>query len=425
MKIVMFIINEVFGQGAIFLALIAMIGLLLQKKSASEVIRGTFMTAIGYMVLNVGTSLITDNSIDGLISAFNAMLPQAIEHTTRDIVTEYGTYIGISMLLAFIINILVAKFTKYKTVFLTGHMLSSFPFFFISAGVDAGLDGIPLLLVGIISTTAYLIIAPNLMRPIVKKVTGSDAFTIGHPTTCFSLLGAFIGSKFGNPEHSTENIKFPKGLAFLKEIPITGSLVIGLTYVVIYFVMKANGVDPSAVWGYGDQIFTYIFTHAMYFGVGLVIMLQGIRLEISEILAAFKGFSDKAVPNAIPALDCPTIFNYGPNALLIGFLTSMVTSIITIILTYGMFPTVVIPLTVTCFFEIGCASIVGNAYGGIRGCVLTAAVSGIIMVFLVGYGAYFFNNTVQPMLLSFGGQDFSLWGIIVGAISKLLVAIGL
>ena len=65
-------------------------------------------------------------------------------------------------------------------------------------------------------------------------------------------------------------------------------------------------------------MFTYIFTHSIYFGVGLVVMLQGIRLEITEILTAFKGFADKVVPDAIPALDCPTIFNYAPNALLIA-----------------------------------------------------------------------------------------------------------
>jgi len=425
MQIVMFIINELFGQGAIFLAMIAMIGLILQKKSFSEVVRGTFMTAIGYMVLKVGTDLIQNNSIDGLVSAFGAMFKQATPTSIIDVEKEYGTFIGVSMLLGFIINILVAKFTKWKTVFLTGHMLISFPFFFVAAGADAGLTGIPLLILGILFSTAYYIISPNLMRPIVKKVTGSDAFTIGHPTTCFSVLGAFIGSKFGDKSHSTEEIKFPKGLSFLKEIPITGSLVIGLTYIVIFFIMKARGVNPAEIWGYNDQLFTYIFTHAMFFGVGLIVMLQGIRLEIAEILAAFKGFSDKLVPNAIPALDCPTIFNYGPNALLIGFLTSMVTSIITIILTNGMFPTIVIPITATCFFEIGCASIVGNAYGGVRGCVLTAAISGVIMVFLVGFGAYFFNNTVQSMLLTFGGQDFSLWGIIVGAVSKLLVALGL
>ena len=424
MAVLTFIITEVFGQGSIFIATIAMIGLILQKKKFSDVVRGTFMTAIGFMVLNVGTGLITDNSIDGLVAAFNAMMPQANVTVTRDIATEFGSIIGVSMLIAFIINILVARFTKYKTVFLTGHMLSSFPFFFIAAGVDAGLSGIPLVLIGTVFTTAYLIICPNLMRPLVREVTGNDSFTIGHPTTVFSLISGYLGKLIGDKSHSTENIKFPKSFAFLKEIPITGSLVISLTYVVMFFIMKINGFDPKAVWG-TEQLFTYIFTHSIYFGVGLVVMLQGIRLEITEILTAFKGFADKVVPDAIPALDCPTIFNYAPNALLIGFIVSMITSVITIVLTYGMFPTVVIPLTVTCFFEIGCASIIGNATGGIRGCIVGSALCGIIMVFLVGFSGYFFNNTVMDMLLVYGGQDFSLWGIMAGAVSKLLVSLGL
>ena len=39
MVVLNFIINEIFGQGAIFLALIAMIGLILQKKQFSEIVR--------------------------------------------------------------------------------------------------------------------------------------------------------------------------------------------------------------------------------------------------------------------------------------------------------------------------------------------------------------------------------------------------
>ena len=38
MAVLNFIVNEIFGQGAIFLAMIAMIGLLLQKKDFSAVV---------------------------------------------------------------------------------------------------------------------------------------------------------------------------------------------------------------------------------------------------------------------------------------------------------------------------------------------------------------------------------------------------
>ena len=420
-----FVIQEIFGQGAIFLALIACIGLILQKKSFSEIVRGTIMTAVGFFVLSTGTGLITGNSIDGISTAFNTIMPQAIESTTVDIGAEYGTEIGIVMILAFAVNILVARFTKWKSIFLTGHMLYWFPFVFIAAGVDAGLTGGKLIILAAVFTALYMIVSPNLMRPFVKQVTGDDSFTIGHPTTCLSVISGLLGKVIGDKEHSTEDLNFPKSLGFLREIAITGSFAIALTYLVMYFILLANGQDPAVVWGYAEGstgIFTYIFTHAIYFGVGITIMLQGVRMLIAEIVPAFQGIAEKLVPGAIPALDVPVIFPYAPNALLIGFIVAMITSIVTILITgsMGIFPTVVIPLISTCFFEIGCASIVGNATGGVRGAVVGAAVSGVITVLLVGFGAYFFNNTIQSWMLVFGGQDFDLWGMLVGAIARLI-----
>lgn len=420
-----FVIQEIFGQGAIFLALIACIGLILQKKTFSEIVRGTIMTAVGFFVLSTGTGLITGNSIDGISTAFNTIMPQAVESTTVDIGANFGTEIGIVMILAFAINILVARFTKWKSIFLTGHMLYWFPFVFIAAGVDAGLTGGKLIILATIFTALYMVVSPNLMRPFVKQVTGDDSFTIGHPTTCLSVISGLLGKVVGNKEHSTEDLNFPKSLGFLREIAITGSFAIALTYLVMYFILLANGQDPAVVWGYAEGttgIFTYIFTHAIYFGVGITIMLQGVRMLIAEIVPAFQGIAEKLVPGAIPALDVPVIFPYAPNALLIGFIVAMVTSIVTILVTgsMGIFPTVVIPLISTCFFEIGCAAIVGNATGGVRGAVVGAAVSGVIAVLLVGFGAYFFNNTIQSWMLVFGGQDFDLWGMIVGAVARLL-----
>lgn len=420
-----FVIQEIFGQGAIFLALIACIGLILQKKTFSEIVRGTIMTAVGFFVLSTGTGLITGNSIDGISTAFNTIMPQAVESTTVDIGADFGTEIGIVMILAFAINILVARFTRWKSIFLTGHMLYWFPFVFIAAGVDAGLTGGKLIILATIFTALYMVVSPNLMRPFVKQVTGDDSFTIGHPTTCLSVISGLLGKVVGNKEHSTEDLNFPKSLGFLREIAITGSFAIALTYLVMYFILLANGQDPAVVWGCAEGttgIFTYIFTHAIYFGVGITIMLQGVRMLIAEIVPAFQGIAEKLVPGAIPALDVPVIFPYAPNALLIGFIVAMVTSIATILVTgsMGIFPTVVIPLISTCFFEIGCAAIVGNATGGVRGAVVGAAVSGVIAVLLVGFGAYFFNNTIQSWMLVFGGQDFDLWGMIVGAVARLL-----
>ncbi|NLM61768.1 MAG: PTS ascorbate transporter subunit IIC [Clostridiales bacterium] len=422
MAVLNFIVNEIFGQGAIFLALIALIGLILQKKSFSEIVRGTVMTAIGFFVLTQGTAIITGNSIDGLAKAFNTMMPAASGKPDIDM-SVYGTQIGIVMLIAFAVNLIFARITKWKSVFLTGHMLYWFPYVFIAAGVDAGLSGFKLVALAAVFTALYMIVSPNLMRPLVREVTGEDSFTIGHPTTILSVISGYLGKLVGNKKRSTEDITFPKGLGFLREVSITGSIVICLTYIVMALILMANGFVPGEVWGYAGgntSIFTYIFTKSVYFGVGVTVMLLGVRMLIAEIVPAFQGIAEKVVPGAIPALDCPVVFSYAPNALIVGFIVAMITSTITIILTAGMFPTVIIPLTFTCFFEIGTAAIVGNATGGIRGCIIGAALSGVIMIFLVGFGSYFFGNTINNWMLVYGGQDFSLWGIIEGLIARLI-----
>ncbi|MCI6957727.1 MAG: PTS ascorbate transporter subunit IIC [Candidatus Faecousia sp.] len=415
-----FIVNEIFGQGAIFISLIALIGLLLQKKPVSEVIRGTFMTAIGYFVLNTGVSFVS-GAVADVSTAFTTMMPQAVATKSVDIGAEYGTQIGIVMIIGFAINLIFARFTKWKTVFLTGHMLYWFPFVFIAAGVDAGLSGAKLIILAALFTAVYMIVAPNLMRPLVKKVTGTDSFSIAHPTTTLSLIAAGVAKVTGDPKKSTEDLKFPKGLNFLREVSITGSIVILLTYLVMSLLLKLNGYSPAEVLGY-DRAFTYYFTKTINFGMGVTIMLLGVRMLIAEIVPAFQGIANKVVPGAIPALDCPVIFNMAPNALLIGFICALATSTVTILIctALNVFPTVVIPLAFTCFFEAGCAAIVANAYGGVRGCIIASIVNGIVMVLLVGFGAYFFNNTIQGWMLVYGGQDFSLWGILEGLIAKLI-----
>ena len=42
-------------------------------------------------------------------------------------------------------------------------------------------------------------------------------------------------------------------------------------------------------------------------------------MVIAEIVPAFKGISDKLVPNARPALDCPVVFPYAPNAVPVSY----------------------------------------------------------------------------------------------------------
>ncbi len=260
---------------------------------------------------------------------------------------------------------------------------------------------------------------PALIKPFVKNVIGDDSFTLGHPTVGLSLIAGFIGKWFGDKRKSTEDIKFPKSLNFLKEITITSSIVMFVVYIIVGLML--GGEDAAVIFSADKSLVTYSLMQGVLFGAGLTILLTGVRMMLAEIIPAFKGISDKIIPNAVPALDCPIIFPYAPNAVLIGFLVSMVTSVITLLLLgrAGVFQYAVLPLTITCFFEIGTAAVIGNGTGGKRGAILGAGVAGIVMIILVGFSIPLLKNTISDWIIVFGGNDFSLWTIITRGITKL------
>lgn len=423
MAVLEFLIKEVFGVAYIFLAIIALVGLLLQKKSFSEVLTGVFKTALGMIILQQGVNILLQGilPIATAVAAVNpaASAPPSME--AGDFMAKFGLEIGVAMLLGFGINLLVARFTRWKVVFLTGHMLYWFPFVFVGVAANAGFVGIPLMIIASVFTAAYFIIAPNLARPYVREVTGDDSFTLGHPSIIFVLVGGFLAKRFGNKEKSTEDLNLPKGLGFLKEVAISGSIVTILVYIVLTIILAVMGVDYHAIYGVGDKsIFQFVLTSGLTFGAGLTILLLGVRMLIGEIVPAFTGIQEKLIPNAIPAYDCPLLFPFAPNAVILGFLMATLTSVITIIVTssLGIFQYTVIPVVITCFFECGTAAVVGNARGGRRGALIASAVSGILLVFLMGFSLPFVDKTIGTWMLGNAGQDFSLWAIISGLILK-------
>lgn len=126
MSILDFIIDNILINASMVLGLVALIGLVLQRKSVSQCISGTFKTMMGFMILSAGSSVIVGSlenfstwfsaglGIDGAVASIEAVLAVAMQESTigRDIALVYA---GI-----FVVNILIARFTKLKYVFLNG-----------------------------------------------------------------------------------------------------------------------------------------------------------------------------------------------------------------------------------------------------------------------------------------------------------------
>lgn len=403
----------------VLLGLIAMLGLILQKKSISEIVKGTLLAAFGMLILTTGVNMLA-GTISPINAAFQSVMSAASGKGLNDqtFTGSYGGDVGVAMFLGLILHLLIARFTPIKTIFLTGHMLWWFPFIFVAAGVEAGLKGPVLIVVSAVFSALYWSIMPWLLRKYVFAVTGDDSFTLGHPTGFLSLISGFVAGKVGNKKKSTEDLTLPKGLSFFREISITGAAVIFVMFVVVGIII------PTSV-AKGSNFFMEAVNQGLTFGAGLIIMLQGVRMLINQIVPAFQGISDKLIPNALPAFDCPVIFNYKPNAVLIGFLTAMITSTIFVIIcnVTGMFHIMLIPLVITSFFECGAAAVIAEGQGGLRGCIIGTASAALVMVVLVGVSAGFYAHTIQNWVLVFGGNDLSLFGVIANLIDKLIAGI--
>ena len=121
---------------------------------------------------------------------------------------------------------------------------------------------------------------------------------------------------------------------------------------------------------------------AIQFVVGVYVLLAGVRLILGEIVPAFRGIAMKIVPDSIPALDCPVLFPFSPNAVIIGFVTTTVGTIIAMLLLPIFGLATILPGMLTNFFAGGTAGIFGNAMGGKRGAIIGGIVHGIFITLL-------------------------------------------
>lgn len=123
MAVLEFIINNILTQAAVVIGLVACLGLVLQKKSANDVLLGTFKTMLGFLVLAAGSSVMQGSLAyfgDMFNSAFgfNGMtaVVASIEGINGQAMTDLGLGSEIAICLAgiFVVNIILARFTKFN-----------------------------------------------------------------------------------------------------------------------------------------------------------------------------------------------------------------------------------------------------------------------------------------------------------------------
>jgi len=386
MSIVNFIIENILTEASITIALIAMLGLILQKKSVGAVISGTFKTLLGFQVLNAGSGIITGSltyfgeiftegfNMQGIVPSIEAINGQAMNEL------GLGREIAFTFLAIFVFNILIARFTPWKYIFLTGQAILWMATMTTIFGYFVGLRGIVLILVGGLIGGIFAVAMPAIAQPIIRKVTDSDELALGHFCTIGYIFEAGVAKLFGEKgekKKSIEDINLPSSFEFLQDTYLSVMVVMVPLYVITAIFAGPDVVDTG-----GQNYMMYSFIQAIQFVVGIYVLLAGVRLLLGEIVPAFRGIAMKLVPDAIPALDAPVFFPYSPNAVILGFITTTIGTVIAMFVlpTFGL--AMILPGMLTNFFAGGTAGIFGNAVGGRRGAIIGGILHGFFITLL-------------------------------------------
>ncbi len=422
-----FIGQEILNVPAYLIGIITAIGLIALRRTSGQVIGGGLKAALGFLILGAGAGVVVasltplgDIILD--VTGAQGVIP------TNEVITamaaeEYGAQSAYILVLGFLVMLALARFTPLHYIFLTGHHMVFMALMLtvvLTVGLEEKHDWLTVLVGGFL-LGVIMVVMPALAHPWMRKITGDDSIAIGHFGTLGYIAAGASGQAVGKRSKSTEEIDFPQGLRFLRDSMVATALSMVLIYEV--FVIWGLIASPEATresLGAADAGAAVMagFGQALQFGVGVAVILYGVRTVLGELVPAFQGIAEKVVPGAKPALDIPIVFPYAANAVLIGFIASFVGGLAMLALlavwlgpAFGL--ALILPGMVPHFFTGGGAGVFGNATGGRIGAAVGGFVNGVLITILPAlllevFGELGFANS------TFGDADFGWFGALLG-----------
>ena len=418
------------GKPAILMGLITLVGCLMLKKPAGAVITSTAKTILGLLLLNAGAGIIA-----GALQPLNQLLENGF-HITGVLASgelflarsqeQFGPVIAVVFALSILVNVLLARITPWKYIFLTGHHI-----LFMATLCAATLGGTalgqnPLVLILVCSAISGFCMTafPALSAPFVRQITHKREFVMGHFGTSGYVAAGFLGQFIGSPRDSAEKIRFPEWMSFLRE-PLVS---MGFSTWLLFLAASAASVlavgeqATAAIFNSTDSWVLSSFLTALTFAAGTGVVLMGVNMFLAEILPAFRWYAQKVIPNALPALDCPAVFPFAPNAVMLGMLGCLAGQLLVMVIQAfmgGRIGVVILPSMLLSYFLGGTAGVFGNATGGWKGALLGGFINGLMFTLLAGTAFagirhLDYGNTI------FGDADFGLMGNVLAFLRRMI-----
>lgn len=411
-------LQEILSTPAILVGILALIGLLAARAAFADVVTGTLKTILGFLILGGGAGILIA-ALDPLGTMISEGLGlQGVVPTNEAVVAlaqeNFGAQTAGIMGLAFVVNLILARITALRYVFLTGHHV-----FFMAALAAvvlgaAGIEGAQQLIIGALIVGSVMVLMPAVAMPFMRRITGGEEIALGHFGTVGYVASGLVAAGAGNPEKSTEDFQVPKNLKFFRDSLVATAVAMVVVYLIFAIIAGPTLVTELAG---GANPWVFAFMQALTFAAGVWIILVGVRMILSEIVPAFEGISNKLIPDAVPALDIPIVFPYAPTAVIIGFGTSVLGGLVSMIFLGPLGLALIIPGMVPHFFVGGGAGVFGNAMGGRVGAALGGFVNGVIITFLPAFLLQFLGD-LGLANTTFGDGDFAWVGIVTGFLAE-------
>ncbi|WP_342268491.1 PTS ascorbate transporter subunit IIC [Spiroplasma endosymbiont of Aspidapion aeneum] len=424
---------------ALLMGIFGMIGSIVQKKHSSEVFISTIKTMIGYLVLAGGASLLV-SSLTGFdltvreLFGVSPVIPNndGIGGLVQGSLGVIGTLSSIVMIMSMIGNIIIARLTNLKYIYLSGHVL-----FYISicvvvtsvmVGLDPNSDGWIIITIGSLIVSMYMVISPAICQKFMISITSTNDVAMGHTSGLNYCISGYIGLAISilskNKIKKCDDIKVSKKFAFIRNRSVLITATMTLIYAIVFFtgwgvLGKKWYVDNNIIENSNSMIII-VLIKSLTFAAGMEVILFGVRTILSELIPAFKGISEKVVPGAKPALDCPIVFPYSQNAVFIGFFGSIFGGLLMFglsILISGTttITSIIIPGTISIFFTGATAGVFGDTKGGRLGAIIAGFVDGFLVT-LIPY-LFILANLLPKEILAisatWGDSDFCI-GLFIG-----------
>jgi PTS system ascorbate-specific IIC component len=401
---------NVLTQPAFFVGFIVLIGYLLLGRAIHDAIAGFIKATVGYLILNVAAGGLVNNFrpiLAGLKDRFNLTAAvidpyfgQTAAQKSIEGVGRSFSMMMVVLLIAFTFNIvlvLLRKWTKVRTVFITGHIMvqqSSTALWLVLFCFPQLQDLKVTIMLGLLLGT-YWAVSSNLTVEATQELTEGGGFAIGHQQMFGIWLTHKITKKMGNKGKKIEDIELPGFLSIFNDNVVATGILMLAFFGIIMAILGAplmhkidTGFAANRNFGF------YIMEKSLNFAVYLSILQLGVRMFVSELTISFQGISNKLLPGSVPAVDCAAVYGFGhANAITIGFLFGALGQLLIILgLVVFKSPVLIITGFVPVFFDNATFAVYANKNGGFKAAAIVPFVSGMIQVLGGAFAAYFFQT---------------------------------